>query len=49
MRRDNALKHQKVITYDDLAALYAAPTPTNTFRDWLSAGKRLLLLCAAGT
>ncbi|KAK7027016.1 hypothetical protein R3P38DRAFT_2836221, partial [Favolaschia claudopus] len=32
-----------------LAQLYALGTAENTFRDWVSFGKRLLLLCGGGT
>lgn len=36
------------MTQDDLANAYAAGTVRRTFVNWLVAGRKLLLLCAAG-
>ncbi|KAJ7189962.1 hypothetical protein GGX14DRAFT_580265 [Mycena pura] len=49
LRADAVLKHSTPPTYESLAKQYAGTTPTGTFRDWLSHGKRLLFLCAAGS
>ena len=43
-----ALKHQCKMSYEKMATLYAGKTPVNTFKDWVSWGKHLLFLCAAG-
>ncbi|KAK7063409.1 hypothetical protein R3P38DRAFT_2490544, partial [Favolaschia claudopus] len=51
IRAQSRLRHgpKRDTTDKTLAQLYAPGTPENTFRDWVSSGKRLLLLCAGGT
>ncbi|KAJ7689631.1 hypothetical protein B0H17DRAFT_1202269 [Mycena rosella] len=49
LKADAKLKYLRKVTVQDLAEKYAPGTHPNTFRDWVNWGKRLLLLCAAGT
>ncbi|KAJ6471229.1 hypothetical protein C8R47DRAFT_1077328 [Mycena vitilis] len=49
LQRDRAAKYLPKMTQDDLAKTYAAGTVRRTFVNWLVAGRKLLLLCAAGT
>ncbi|KAJ7691439.1 hypothetical protein B0H17DRAFT_1179605 [Mycena rosella] len=49
LKADAKLKYLRKVTVQDLAEKYAPRMHPNTFRDWVNWGKRLLLLCAAGT
>ncbi|KAJ7500567.1 hypothetical protein B0H11DRAFT_2189430 [Mycena galericulata] len=49
LKADAKLKYLPRVTIERLADLYAKGTHRNTFQDWVSWGKRLLLLCAGGT
>ncbi|KAJ7708926.1 hypothetical protein B0H17DRAFT_1124715 [Mycena rosella] len=49
LKADAKLKYLRKVTVQNLAEKYAPGTHPNTFRDWVNWGKRLLLLCAAGT
>ncbi|KAJ7820862.1 hypothetical protein B0H13DRAFT_1921117 [Mycena leptocephala] len=49
LQQDRAKKHFTKLTLETLANTYARDTRPNTFRNWVSWGKHLLILCAAGT
>ncbi|KAJ7082082.1 hypothetical protein B0H15DRAFT_803446 [Mycena belliarum] len=49
LKADAALKYKRKVTWESLASTYAPSTHPNTFQDWVTAGKRLLFLSAAGT
>ncbi|KAK6971332.1 hypothetical protein R3P38DRAFT_2587298, partial [Favolaschia claudopus] len=51
LRAERALQCQpkRTVTDKTLAEQYAPGTAENTFRDWVSFGKKLLLLCGGGT
>ncbi|KAJ6529564.1 hypothetical protein DFH09DRAFT_1093976 [Mycena vulgaris] len=49
LQADNRLKHERKYNQDTLTEMFAGPTPRKTFVNWLTWGKRLLLLCSAGT
>jgi hypothetical protein len=48
LRSDAAKKYLPRVTDDHLVKTYATETPVSTFREWLAAGKKLLMLCAGG-
>ncbi|KAJ6630250.1 hypothetical protein B0H10DRAFT_2207937 [Mycena sp. CBHHK59/15] len=49
VKADAKLKHLRKVTTEALSAKYTGSVPSSTFSDWVSWGKRLLLLCSAGT
>ncbi|KAJ7771977.1 hypothetical protein DFH07DRAFT_953265 [Mycena maculata] len=49
LQRDRVAKGLPKMTQDDLTDTYSAGTKRRTFVNWLAAGRKLLLLCAAGT
>ncbi|KAJ7802679.1 hypothetical protein B0H13DRAFT_1931733 [Mycena leptocephala] len=49
LQQDRAKKNFTKLTLEMLANTYAQDTRPNTFRNWVSWGKCLLILCATGT
>ncbi|KAJ6609155.1 hypothetical protein B0H10DRAFT_2226136 [Mycena sp. CBHHK59/15] len=49
VKADAKLKHLRKVTTEALSAKYTGSVPSPMFSDWVSWGKRLLLLCSAGT